>query len=51
MQKNRQNVKGQQIHTWKEPPNKSLENIIEKNHHYPITILNISSKELGVFLN
>ena len=42
---------GQQILSWRYPPNNSLENIIEKNHLYPITILNISSKELGVFLH
>lgn len=42
---------GQQILSWKYPPNNSLENIIERNHLYPITILNLNTKELEVFLN
>jgi len=42
---------GQQILSWKYPPNNSLENIIEKNHLYPITILNITPKERGIFLH
>jgi Holliday junction resolvase-like predicted endonuclease len=39
----------QQILSWRYPPNNSLENIIEKNHLYPITILNLNSKELEIF--
>jgi len=42
---------GQQILSWGYPPNNSLQNVIEKNHLYPITILNISSKEMGIFLH
>jgi len=42
---------GQQILSWKYPPNNSLENIIEKNHLYPITILNLNSKDVGIFLS
>ena len=41
----------QQILSWKYPPNESLEKIIEKNHLYPITILNISRKEIDLFTN
>ncbi len=40
---------GQQIISWRYPPNNSLENIIERNHLYPITILNLNSKELEIF--
>jgi hypothetical protein len=40
---------GQQIISWRYPPNNSLENIIEKNHLYPITILNLNSNELEIF--
>ncbi len=40
---------GQQIISWRYPKNNSLENIIEKNHLYPITILNLSSKEVEIF--
>ena len=39
----------QQIISWKYPPSNSLEKIIEKNRLYPITILNISTKEIGLF--
>ncbi len=41
---------GQQIFSWRYPSNNSLEKIIEKNHLYPITILNLNSKEIGIFL-
>ena len=41
---------GQQIISWRYPQNNSLEQIIEKNHLYPITILNLNSKEVGIFL-
>ncbi len=41
----------QQILSWRYPPNKSLERIIEVNHLYPITILNINSKEIEIFLH
>ncbi len=40
---------GQKILSWRYPVNNSLEKIIEKNHLYPITILNLSSKELEIF--
>ena len=40
-----------QILSWRYPPNNSLERIIEANHLYPITILNINSKEIGIFLH
>jgi len=40
---------GQQILSWRYPPNKSLENIIEANKLYPITILNLVPKELEKF--
>lgn len=40
---------GQQILSWKYPLNNSLEKIVEKNHLYPITILNLNSKELEIF--
>ena len=40
---------GQQILSWRYPPNNGLEKIIEKNHLYPITMLNLNSKELGNF--
>jgi hypothetical protein len=39
----------QQILSWRYPPNNSLEKIIEKNHLYPITILNLNSRELDNF--
>lgn len=42
---------GQHILSWKYPPDKSLEKIIEKNHLYPITILNLSPKEVRIFLH
>ena len=41
---------GQKIISWRYPTNNSLENMIEKNHLYPITILNLNSKEIGIFL-
>ena len=41
----------QKILSWKYPPDNSLEKIIEKNHLYPITILNITSKEITIFAN
>jgi hypothetical protein len=40
---------GQQILSWRYPPNNSLEQIIEKNQLYPITILNLNAKEIEVF--
>lgn len=42
---------GQQILSWRYPKNNSLENIIEKNNLYPITILSLNTKELEIFLN
>ena len=41
---------GQQILSWRYPQNNSLEKIIEKNHLYPITILNLRNKEIQIFL-
>ena len=41
---------GQQVISWRYPPNNSLEQIIEKNQLYPITILNLDKKELQVFV-
>ena len=40
---------GQQIFSWRYPPNQSLEKIIEDYKLYPITILNLNSKELEQF--
>jgi hypothetical protein len=40
---------GQQIFSWRYPPNQSLEKIIEDYKLYPITILNLNSKELDQF--
>jgi hypothetical protein len=40
---------GQQIFSWRYPGENSLEKIIEKHNLYPITILNLSQKELRVF--
>jgi len=40
---------GQQVYSWRYPSEKSLEKIIEKNKLYPITILNLSAKELDIF--
>ena len=40
---------GQQIFSWRYPATNSLEKIIEKNNLYPITILNLTSKELKTF--
>ena len=39
----------QQIFSWRYPASNSLEKIIEKYNLYPITILNLSQKELGIF--
>jgi hypothetical protein len=39
----------QKIISWRYPPGKSLENIIEKNRLYPITILNLNTKEIQIF--
>jgi len=39
----------QQIFSWRYPPNKSLEKIIEDYKLYPITILNLTSEELHKF--
>ena len=41
---------GQQILSWRHPPNNSIEKIIETNYLYPITILNMNSREIGIFL-
>lgn len=43
------NCIGQQVFSWRYPPEKSLERIIEQNKLYPITILNLTSKELDIF--
>ncbi|MDH3192068.1 MAG: restriction endonuclease [Nitrosopumilus sp.] len=40
---------GQQIFSWRYPASNSLERIIEKNNLYPITILNLSQRELKIF--
>ena len=40
----------QNILSWRYPPNNSLEKIIEKNRLYPITILNVNSKEIQILL-
>ncbi|QLH07401.1 restriction endonuclease [Nitrosopumilus ureiphilus] len=40
---------GQQIFSWRYPATNSLEKIIEKHNLYPITILNLSQNELGIF--
>lgn len=40
---------GQKIISWRYPVHDSLEQIIEKNHLYPITILNLSTKEFAIF--
>jgi hypothetical protein len=40
---------GQQVFSWRYPPEKSLEKIIEENKLYPITILDPNSKELKAF--
>jgi len=40
---------GQQIFSWRYPGTNSLEKTIEKHNLYPITILNLSQKELGIF--
>ncbi|MBI4131930.1 MAG: restriction endonuclease [Nitrosarchaeum sp.] len=45
------NCIGQQVFSWRYPSEKSLERVIEQNKLYPITILNLSSKELGIFSN
>ncbi|MCE9652219.1 MAG: restriction endonuclease [Nitrosarchaeum sp.] len=39
----------QHVFSWRYPPEKSLEKIIEKNKLYPITILNLTLKELEIF--
>ena len=41
----------QHILSWRYPPNNSLERIIEANHLYPITILNVTSKEIQILLH
>lgn len=43
------NCIGQQVFSWRYPSEKSLEKIIEQNKLYPITILNLTSKELDIF--
>ena len=40
---------GQQVFSWRYPPKKSLEKIIEDYKLYPITILNLNSHELEKF--
>jgi len=40
---------GQQVISWRYPQGNSLEKIIEENLLYPITILNLNSKEIEVF--
>ena len=40
---------GQKILSWRYPPEKSLEKIIDDHKLYPITVLNLSSKELEKF--
>jgi hypothetical protein len=40
---------GQQVFSWRYPPGKSLEKIIEESKLYPITILNPNSRELEAF--
>jgi len=40
---------GQKVLSWRYPPDQSLEKIIEDNKLYPITILNLNSKELEKF--
>jgi len=40
---------GQQVFSWRYPPEKSLEKIIEENKLYPITILNPNPRELEAF--
>ncbi len=40
---------GQEIFSWRYPPHKSLEKIIEDYKLYPITILNLTSSELEKF--
>ena len=43
------NCIGQKVFSWRYPSEKSLEKIIEQNKLYPITILNLTSKELEIF--
>src|SRR3989338_767884 len=43
------NCIGQQVFSWRYPSEKSLEKVIEQNKLYPITILNLTSKELDIF--
>jgi len=43
------NCIGQQVISWRYPPKKSLEKIIEEYKLYPITILNLNSYELEKF--
>lgn len=40
---------GQQVFSWRYPPNNSLEKMIERHKLYPVTILNLSSRELERF--
>jgi len=40
---------GQKIISWRYPNHDSLEKIIERNHLYPITLLNLTSKEFEIF--
>ena len=49
MQKKYARCIGQQVFSWRYPAENSLEKIIEKYNLYPITILNLSQKELKVF--
>ncbi|MBI5860518.1 MAG: restriction endonuclease [Nitrosarchaeum sp.] len=43
------NCIGQQVFSWRYPSEKSLEKVIEQNKLYPITILNLTSKEIAIF--
>lgn len=43
------NCIGQQVFSWRYPPKKSLERIIEDYKLYPITILNLTTRELEKF--
>ena len=40
---------GQEIVSWRYPASNSLEKMIERHNLYPITILNLSQKELQIF--
>jgi hypothetical protein len=42
---------GQQVISWRYPSGNSLEKIIEEKYLYPITILNLTVKEIEIFSN